>query len=105
MEQFNFDRGFIHRIVGMSPIGGETLSGVFKAGLTSPDTVEAATDLMASAPFRRIMNRKFAGESTDRAEEAFSKTKTYLDWLNTVPALQRERILAVGLTDYLFGDE
>lgn len=105
MEQFNFDRGFIHRIVGMSPIGGETLSGIFKKGLTAPDTVEAATDLMASAPFRRIVNRRFAGESTDRAEEAFSKTKTYLDWLNTIPAVQRERVLAVGLTDYLFGDE
>lgn len=105
MEQFNNDRGFIHRIIGIVPLAGPPLSGLFKYGLSSPDTLEAATDLMASAPFRRIVNRRFAGESTDRAEEAFSKTKTYLDWLNTVPAVQRERILAVGLTDYLFGDE
>jgi len=105
MEQFNNDRGFIHRIIGIVPLAGPPLSSLFKYGLSSPDTLEAATDLMASAPFRRIVNRRFAGESTDRAEEAFSKTKTYLDWLNTVPAVQRERVLAVGLTDYLFGDE
>jgi len=105
MEQFNNDRGFIHKIVGVVPFVGDPLSSAFSVGLKNQDTIEAATDLMASAPFRRIMSRKFAGESTDRAEEAFSKTKVYLDWLNTVPAVQRERILAVGLTDYLFGDE
>ena len=106
MEQFNNDKGFIHKIVGMIPVPGTNkLSQIFSYGLKAPDTLEAATDLMASSPFKRIINRKFAGESTERAEEAFSKTKVYLDWLNSIPAVQRERILVVGLTDYLFGDE
>lgn len=100
MGDFGSDNGFLAKIMPMIPVAGSRISGVFS--YAGPDVIKAASDLMASPDFRRIMVRGAQGQSTAQAENAIRNSPVFKAWTETLPTNIRNRILTVGLTDYLF---
>jgi hypothetical protein len=100
MGDFGSDNGFLAKILPMIPVAGSRISGVFS--YAGPDVIKAASDLMASPDFRRIMVRGAQGQPTEQAQDAIQRSPAFRAWTETLPTNIRNRILTVGLTDYLF---
>jgi hypothetical protein len=100
MGDFGSDNGFLAKILPMIPVAGSRISGVFS--YAGPDVIKAASDLMASPDFRRIMVRGAQGQPTEQAQDAIQRSPAFKAWTETLPTNIRNRILTVGLTDYLF---
>jgi len=100
MGDFGSDNGFLAKILPMIPVAGSRISGVFS--YAGPDVIKAASDLMASPDFRRIMVRGAQGQPTEQAQNAIQRSPAFRAWTETLPTNIRNRILTVGLTDYLF---
>jgi hypothetical protein len=100
MGDFGSDNGFLAKVMPMIPIAGGRIAGVFS--YAGPDTLQAAADLMANPDFRRIVVRGAQGQNTQQAESAIRNNPVFKAWTETLPSNLRNRVLTVGLTDYLF---
>ena len=100
MGDFGSDNGMLAKLLPMIPVAGGRISGIFS--YSGPDTVKAASDLMASPDFRRIVVRGAQGQNTQQAESALRASPVFKAWTETLPTNIRDRVLTVGLTDYLF---
>ena len=103
MEKMNSDGGFIDKVLGMIPMAGGGLQSLLK--VKEKDALDAGADLLGDPGFKRIISRAAANQPTDKAEEAFKKTKVYINWINSVPANIKRRASLIGLADFLFEDE
>lgn len=102
MGDFGSDNGFIAKILPMIPVAGNRISGIFS--YSGPEATSAAANLMASPDFRRIVVRGAQGQNTQQAESALSRSPVFRAWTETLPINVKNRVLTMGLTDYLYED-
>lgn len=102
MGDFGSDNGFLAKIMPMIPVAGSKIAGVFS--YSGPDVLRAASDLMQSPDFRRIVVRGAQGQPTEQAESALRNNPVFKAWTETLPTNIRNRVLTVGLTNYLYGN-
>ena len=102
MGDFGSDNGFLSKVMPLIPVAGNRLAGVFS--YSGPDTLKAASDLMANPDFRRIVVRGVQGQNTQQAESALRNNPVFKAWTETLPTNMRNRVLTVGLTNYLYGN-
>lgn len=100
MGKFGSDNGFIAKVLPMIPVAGNRIAGVFS--YAGPDVTQAAANLMANPDFRRVVVRGSQGQNTQQAQAAVMRSPAFQAWTETLPSNVRNRVLSVGLTDYLF---
>ncbi len=102
MGDFGSDNGFIAKILPMIPVAGNRISGIFS--YSGPEATSAAANLMSNPDFRRIVVRGAQGQNTQQAESALSRSPVFRAWADTLPINVKNRVLTMGLTDYLYED-
>lgn len=97
------DQGFVHKVLGVTPVVGKGLSAIFEP--KNVDMVEVATELLADPTFKRLATRGAAGQETTRLMEQLSTKPVFRQWMQTLPEQTAARVMTVGLGNYLFGQD
>ncbi len=102
MEKFGSDKGFISRILPILPYGAKIDEII---SLPQPDVLKAASDLMASPDFKRVLINKAQGKPTEKIERAVIDSPVFKAWVSKLPPNYASRVVTVGLADYFTGEE
>ncbi len=101
-KNFDQESGWIDRLIGLSVTGRVAQNVVSKLSDAPEQSLQLASELMASQAFKRYTERIVSGKSSERVLESLYRTAAYRAWVSQLPDRSKKMILANGLSNYLF---